>query len=486
MNHNNWKMPAAFTTFLTLLLNACTSNEGTLNADSNPLSKQYAQVWLTQGDKSVLFQHDSIPIVSPSQAGWPQVKVDTAIQYQEVEGYGAALTGSSAYLFHHSLDPTQRQRILKELFDPHQGIGLSYLRLTMGASDFSLSDYTYNDLPGGETDFNLEHFSLSRDTDDVVPILKEIIALYPDIKFMGTPWSPPAWMKTSQNLRGGQLKPECYPVYARYFVKYIQAMQNKGIRIDAITPQNEPLHATAGYPCMLMQPDEQKAFIRDHLGPAFRSAGIDTKIVIYDHNWDRADYATSVLSDPNAAQYIAGSAFHAYGGDVSAMSIVHNAFPDKKLYFTEISGGEWAVNFGDNLMWYMKNILIGTVLNWSSNALFWNLALDQNHGPRNNGCQDCRGVITISGGGGTITRNEEYYALAHFAKFVRPGALRIHTNPDPSISNVDFVVFRNTDGSKAMVIANYNIVSKTFAIVQANKAMNYTLPARSTITVVWY
>lgn len=215
--------------------------------------------------------------------------MDTAIQYQEVEGYGAALTGSSAYLFHHSLDPTQRQRILKELFDPHQGIGLSYLRLTMGASDFSLSDYTYNDLPGGETDFNLEQFSLSRDTDDMVPILKEIIALYPDIKLMGTPWSPPAWMKTSQNLRGGQLKPECYPVYARYFVKYIQAMQNEGIRIDAITPQNEPLHSTAGYPCMLMQPAEQKAFIHDYLGPALRSAGIDTKIVIYDHNWDRAD-----------------------------------------------------------------------------------------------------------------------------------------------------------------------------------------------------
>lgn len=149
MNHGNWKMPVAFTTFLTLILNACTSNEGTLNADSNPISKQYAQIWLTQGDKSVLFRHDSISIVSPSQAGWPQVKVDSAIQYQEVEGYGAALTGSSAYLFHHSLDPTQRQRILKELFDPHQGIGLSYLRLTMGASDFSLSDYTYNDLPGG-------------------------------------------------------------------------------------------------------------------------------------------------------------------------------------------------------------------------------------------------------------------------------------------------------------------------------------------------
>jgi len=485
MNSNNRKLSILWLSLLALNISACSKNDGPVNNDPNSQKIGTAKIWLTKGDKSVLFRQDSLPITSLSEAGWPQVKVDTIYQYQEVEGYGAALTGSSAYLFHKSLDPTQRQRILKELFDPKQGIGLTYLRLTMGASDFSLSDYTYDDLPAGETDFNLEKFSLSRDTEDVIPILKEIVAIYPEIKLMGTPWSPPAWMKTSGSLKGGQLKPEFYPVYARYFVKYIQEMQKEGISIDAITPQNEPLYSTAGYPCMLMQPAEQKTFIRDHLGPAFESAGINTKIIVYDHNWDRSDYATTILSDANAAKYIAGSAFHAYAGDVSAMSVVHNAFPDKNLYFTEISGGDWAVNFGDNLMWYMKNILIGTALNWSSNALFWNLALDQNHGPRNNGCQDCRGVITISGGGGTITRNEEYYALAHFSKFVRPGAKRIYTLPDQSITNVDFVTFRNTDGTKVMVIANYNDLSKTFTIVQSNKAIKYTMAAKSVVTLTW-
>ena len=445
-----------------------------------------AQAWLTKGDKSVLFsRQDDLPITPPGTAGWPEVLVDTSYQFQEIEGYGAALTGSSAYLFHRALDASQRQVVLRQLFDPNEGIGLSYLRLTMGASDFSLSDYTYNDLPQGQTDVNLEKFSLSRDTEDVVPVLKEIVSIYPEIKLMGTPWSPPAWMKTNGSLKGGQLKKEYYTVYARYFVKYVREMQKHGIRIDAVTPQNEPLHWTAGYPCMQMQATEQKEFIRDHLGPAFEEAGLPTKIIIYDHNWDHPEYATDILSDPAAAKYIAGSAFHAYAGDVSAMSIVHDAHPDKGLYFTEISGGDWAVNFSDNLMWYMKNILVGTARNWSRNALFWNLALDQNHGPRNNGCQDCRGVLTITNGGGSVMRNEEYYALAHFSKFVRPGAFRIHSRPDQVLMNMDFVAFRNTDGTKVLVAANYNDAYKTFTVRQGNRSFSYSLAPKSVVTLVW-
>ncbi|MGC8866043.1 MAG: glycoside hydrolase family 30 protein [Bacteroidales bacterium] len=477
---------ATFVFSMLISLVACSKNTNPDDPNPDTLRVPYAQAWLTKGDKSVLFtRQEGLPITPPGNSSWPEVFIDTTYQFQEVEGYGAALTGSSAYLFHHSLDANLRQQILRELFDPQVGIGLSYLRLTMGASDFSLSDYTYNDLPAGQTDFNLEKFSLSRDLEDVVPVLQEIVQIYPEIKLMGTPWSPPAWMKTHGSLKGGKLRTDCYPVYAQYFVRYIQEMQKQGIRIDAVTPQNEPLYWTAGYPCMEMQPEEQKVFIRDHLGPALAAAGLPTQIIIYDHNWDHPEYATTVLLDPEAARFIAGSAFHAYAGDVSAMGTVQEAFPDKGLYFTEISGGEWAVNFSDNLLWYMKNILIGTARNWSKVALFWNLALDQNHGPRNNGCQDCRGVITISNGGLYIIRNEEYYALAHFSKFIRPGAHRVYSRPDQVLMNMDFVAFQNTDGTKVLVAANYNDSYKTFTVRQSQKTFSYSLAPKSVVTLVW-
>ncbi len=469
-----------------LSLNACGKRDNPDLPPGNTHTSSWVQVWLTKGDKSVLFtRQGDLRITSTSNVGGPVVVVDTSDRFQEIEGYGAALTGSSAYLIHRALDVTQRQILLRQLFDAQQGIGLSYLRLTMGASDFSLSDYTYNDLPAGETDPNLQKFTLSRDTEDVIPVLKDIVALDPEIKLMGSPWSPPAWMKTHGSLKGGQLKPEFFSVYARYFVRYIQHMQKNGIRIDAITPQNEPLYSTAAYPCMQMQSMDQKIFIRDHLGPAFEEADIKTKIIIYDHNWDHPEYALTILNDPAAAKYIAGSAFHGYAGDVSAMGIVYNAHPAKGLYFTEISGGDWAVNFSDNLLWYMKNILIGTARNGSKVALFWNLALDQNHGPKNNGCQDCRGVLTISNGGGSIIRNEEYYALAHFSKFVRPGAIRVYSNPDQMLVNMDFVAFQNTDGSKVLVAANYNDSSKNFTICQSKKTFSYSLPPKSVVTFVW-
>ncbi|MDX9905665.1 MAG: glycoside hydrolase family 30 beta sandwich domain-containing protein [Bacteroidales bacterium] len=445
-----------------------------------------AQVWLTRGDKSTLFQRQTDLLVMDSLiTNHPVVRIDTSATMQEIEGFGAALTGSSAYLLHQKLDPAARAANLRDLFDPAEGIGISYLRLTMGASDFSLSDYTYNDLPAGQTDFELQQFSLARDLDDVVPVLKEIIEIAPDIRLMGSPWSPPAWMKTNGGLKGGKLKPEFYEVYAAYFVRYVQAMANQGIIIDAVTPQNEPLHFTAGYPCMEMQPEEQGDFIKNHLGPAFQQAGISTKIIIYDHNWDDTQYPISILNDAAAAQYIAGSAFHAYAGDVSAMSTVHNVHPDKGLYFTEISGGGWAVNFSDNLMWYMDNILIGTTRNWSKTALFWNLALNQANGPQNNGCSDCRGVITINSNNGMVVKNEEYYALAHFSKFVRPGAVRVSITIPQLLANMGIVSFLNPDGSKVLVACNHSAADRTFSAQQETRYFTATVPAKSVVTIIW-
>jgi len=445
-----------------------------------------AHVWLTRGDKTnLLSQGPDLSIKETASSNWPFIEIDTTTSLQTIDGFGAALTGSSAYLINRKLGESKRAQVLNSLFNPGLGIGISCLRLTIGASDFSLSDFTYDDMPSGQTDFDLEHFSLSQDTLDVIPVMQEILQINPDIMLIGSPWSPPAWMKTNGSLEGGQLKPECYDVYAGYFVKYIRSMKEHGITIDAVTPQNEPLYFTANYPCMEMQADVQKDFIKEYLGPKFAESGIDSRIIIYDHNWDNTEYAISVLDDPEAAAYIAGSAFHAYAGNVSAMSVVHNAHPVKDLYFTEISGGGWATDFSANLMWYMQNIFIGTVNNWSGMALFWNLALDEASGPQNNGCSNCRGVVTIDQSSGNVVKNEEYYALAHMSKFVRPGAVRIASGADPELSNVYLAAFLNADGSKVLVICNNNGDSKTFTVSQGEKKFSYSLPAKAVATIVW-
>lgn len=442
--------------------------------------------WVTTGDRAqLLASGKEISFISSAPAGQAVLRIDTSIMYQEVEGYGAALTGSSAWLINRKLNPQSRQALLNELFNPEDGIGISYLRLTMGASDFSLSDFTYNDLPAGQTDFGLEQFSLSQDRDDVIPVMKEILKIFPDLRIMGSPWSPPAWMKTNGKLTGGRLKAECYPVYAGYFVRYIRAMKEEGIAIDAVTIQNEPLHFTANYPCMQMQANEQLQFIKNNLGPVFEAEGISTKIITYDHNWDRPDYPITILDDPDARQYVAGSAFHAYAGDVSAMGTVHQAHPDKALYFTEISGGAWATDFAGNLMWNMRHIFIGPSRNWSKNALLWNLALDENYGPQNNGCNNCRGVVTINSLTGEVTRNEEYYAIAHFSKFVRPGAIRISANLPQSAGDAGVVAFQNTDGSKVLIAANYSGDAVRFAVEQGPRIFTVNLAATSVTSFVW-
>ncbi|MEI7982683.1 MAG: glycoside hydrolase family 30 beta sandwich domain-containing protein [Bacteroidota bacterium] len=468
-------------------LSGCKSKQNNDTPDPPaPIDLGKTQVWLTKGDKSKLLNREAdLPIVESTTSNWPLITVDTSTLYQVMEGFGAALTGSSAYLLHQKMDASTRAATLLKLFDPVQGIGISYLRLTMGASDFSLGDFSYDDPPAGETDYNLQHFSLGPDLDDVVPVLKEIVQIEPTIGLLGSPWSPPAWMKTNNSMKGGKLKTACYSVYADYFIRYIQAMQSQGITISAVTLQNEPLYWTATYPCMEMQPAEQLTFIKDHVGPKFSAAGINTKIILYDHNWDNTNYAISILNDATARQFIAGSAFHAYAGDVSAMSVVHYAHPDKDLYFTEISGGAWSVNFGSNLMWYMKNIFIGTALNWSKSALLWNLALDQNYGPQNHGCSNCRGVITYDLSNNQITYNEEYYSIAHFSKFVRPGATRISTIPQQSLTNVQAVAFINTNGSKAMVVCNDGSDNKTFTVKQGKKIFIYTIASKSVVTLTW-
>lgn len=438
-------------------------------------------LWTTTGNQTKLLAKDTTVSLIQKQKDNQGITITLEEQetLQEMEGFGAALTESSAYLMHTKLNASQRKELIRELFARETGIGVSYLRVTMGASDFSLEDFTYNDRPVGETDPALEHFSIAKDQRHLIPVLKEILEVSPRIRIMATPWSAPAWMKTDAKLAGGKLKPEYYPAFALYFVKYLRAYKNEGIEIDAISVQNEPLHEAA-YPSMRMEASEQLDFIKNHLGPLLEKENLKPKILIYDHNWDRPDYPLTILSDPDARKYVSGSAFHAYGGQVTAMTPVYEAFKDKGIYFTEISGGQWATNFAGNMAWNMKNIFIGAPANWSKNALLWNLALDENHGPKNGGCGDCRGVITISEGG-FIERNVEYYALAHLSKFVADGAKRIKTNP---VTAVEHVAFKNPDGTVAVVIHNDANNFQRINIVRGNAQIIFNQEPASVVTYV--
>ena len=303
---------------------------------------------------------------------------------------------------------------------------------------------------------------------------------------MATPWTAPAWMKTNQGLiDGGNLKTSLYAAYAQYFVQYITAMADQGIPIAAITVQNEPLHRAPGYPSMEMSASEQLIFIRDHLGPAFERANLDTKVIIYDHNWDETAYPLEILADSEAKKYVWGSAFHCYAGEVDAMSEVNRAHPDRGIFFTECSGGAWSPNFGANLAWNMENLFVGAPRNWAKTVLLWNLALDEQAGPQNGGCQDCRGVISVGSSNGAVTKNVEYYLLGHVARFVRPGACRI-ASPSTRSSGISQVAYQNIDQS--LVLMAYNHLDRPLDIevlTGNNQAFQYTLPAGALATFSW-
>lgn len=352
-----------------------------------------AQSWITTTDEtSKLKKQDDLVFSSATNAN-QTIEVNPAQKFQTIEGFGFSLTGGSAQTIL-KLDKAKKEALLQELFSRKKdAIGLSYLRISIGASDLNEKVFSYDDMPEGQTDLKLEHFNLGPDLNDVVPLLK-ILAINPQIKIMGSPWSPPVWMKDNGSSKGGSLQPKYYQVYAEYFVKYIQAMKEHGIVIDAITPQNEPLHP-GNNPSLLMLAEQQAEFIKNHLGPAFAKAKIKTKIVVYDHNCNKPEYPLTILNDPEALPFVAGSAFHLYEGDISALSKVHDAYPNKDLYFTEQYTGSGS-SFESDLKWSLKNVVIGSMRNWSVNALSWGLANDEFYKPFTpGGCSTCKGALMI-------------------------------------------------------------------------------------------
>lgn len=444
------------------------------------------EVWLTLPDQSKLLHQEANQTLEPggASADTPYViALDERIRYQRMEGFGAAMTDSSAYLLMRVLDERRRIDVMNDLFTREgKGIGLSYVRVPIGASDFSLHDRTYNDRPHGETDPALDHFSIGYDEAYIIPALQMAQRLNSRLRFMGSPWSAPAWMKDNDHLHGGALRPEFYAAFANYLARFVQAYAEHGIQIDTLTPQNEPLHASDGYPTMLLSAQGQQALIRDFLGPALRDAGLPTRLLIFDHNWDLWRYPLEVLADARTAAFVDGIAFHCYGGDVGAQTRVHEAHPNKGIWFTECSGGGWAVDFADNLSWNLRTLVIGNMRHWGNSLILWNLALDENSGPQNGGCGDCRGVVTIDQRSGEVTYNVEYYVLGHVSRFVDPGAYRIESTALDR-ENPENVAFLNPDGSIVLVVHAARDVS--FAVEWAGSRFNYSLPAGAAVTFKW-
>lgn len=407
------------------------------------------------------------------------INVSENTSYQEMDGFGYTLTGGSATLMN-NMSSSSRADLLQELFGSGDtSIGLSYLRISIGASDLDATTFSYNDLPNGQTDVNLDNFSINPDMANLIPVLQEILEINPNIKILGSPWSAPTWMKSNNSTIGGELLPQYYYTYANYFVKYIEAMAAQGITIDAITIQNEPENPYNN-PSMVMSAEQQKTFIRDHLGPTFQTENIATKIILFDHNLDHPEYPISILNDDTAKNYIDGSAFHLYSGQIDNMSLVHNAHPDKNVYFTE----QWIQapgNYEADLKWHVRELLVGAPRNWSKNVLQWNLAADPNNNPHTDGgCTECLGAITIDGN--SVQRNVGYYIMGHASKFVPAGSERIESNAASEFPNV---AYKTPDGKIVVIVLNNSDVQNALNINATDNPITVTMPAGAVATFVW-
>jgi glucosylceramidase len=465
------------------------------------------EAWVTTPDRTSLFQKQADPIpFRNSAARGPAIVIDRALRMQSIDGFGFALTGGSAELLIR-MTPKARAQILKQLFATDEnGLGVSYLRLSIGASDMNSAVYSYDDLPPGITDPELSKFDLGEDRKHVLPVLKEILAIAPQIRILGSPWSAPAWMKTNGQVRGGALKEDFYPAYALYLVKYVQAMKKEGVSIDAVTIQNEPLNSK-NTPSMQWQLNQQMVFLRDHLYPAFTKTGLKTKVVLFDHNLDRPDYPLALLSDPVISQFADGSGFHHYGGNMDAMTKVHLARPDKNIYFTEQMIVERPGSPTIAIAPTVKRMLVDTTRNWSRNVILWNLAADPNNNPHtdNGGCSMCQGAITIDKD--AVSFNLAYYTIAHVSKFVRPGSVRIGSTDRgdqtvvltedeerPGLKRMAVVentqvlpnvAFETPEGRIVLIVANDTQSVTSFAVQDGSHSANIRLSPGAVGTYIW-
>lgn len=444
------------------------------------------KVWLTSADGSRLLEPQPDIAFGPEAGGERVIYVNENNRYQQMDGFGASMTDSSAWLIYTQMPEAQRTALMTRLFSRTEGIGISAMRIPMGASDFvNGPHYTYDDMPPGEADPDLENFSIEHDRAYIIPALRDALELNPDLILIASPWSPPAWMKTSDSLLRGTLQKQYYAAFAQYFVKFIQAYQAEGLPIHAITIQNEPYHEPHTYPGMRLEPADQAELVKNYFGPAFEAAGLDTRILVWDHNWDGWEYPVAVLDDPEAKAVLDGTAFHCYSGSVMAQGLVHDAHPDRDLYFTECSGGTWIPGFAAGFRSDMKNLVIGATRYWAKTVIKWNIALDASHNPHTGGCATCDGLVTIDPRSESgFTYNFDYYTIGHLSKFVLPGAYRIASSTF-TYNGFESVAFMNPDGSKVLIVSNTGQKDVEFALRWGQRALTYTLPAETAATFTW-
>jgi glucosylceramidase len=441
-------------------------------------------LWVSTADRRLqLSRQPDIPI-DDAETPPGAVIVDVSQQYQSMVGFGAALTDSSAWLMHHAMTAAQRDALVRELFGPPPDLHLNMLRLTIGASDFSIKPYSLDDLPAGATDPTLEHFNVAADLPEVIPTVQQILSVNPDVRIIASPWSPPAWMKTSANLIGGSLLEQYESTYAEYLVKYVDTMRGYGIPLFALTVQNEPAFEPLTYPGMLMPAAVRARLIGQYLGPALARRRYGPRILDWDHNWDDPQQPLAVLGDPQAARYIDGIAWHCYRGTATGQREVHTAYPRKHAYITECSGGVWKSCEDGELMWFARDLLLAGVRQWARGVVYWNLALDERHGPHFGGCGACKGLVTIDSHTGAVTRNDVYYAFGQFSRFVLPGAVRVGSGEtDPKINNVAFLDPHN--GTVVLEMINSHTDAREVTVAQDRIHFHHTLPAQSVSTFVW-
>ncbi|MGW4646517.1 ricin-type beta-trefoil lectin domain protein [Kitasatospora sp. NPDC004289] len=413
-----------------------------------------------------------------------QITVDESVRYQQFTGGGASFTDTAAWLLNSSGVPAAtRDATMRKLFSPTEGIGLSMIRNPMGASDLARYGYTYDDRPAGQTDPGLANFSVAHDLVDVLPLTKQAKQLNPALTTMASPWTAPAWMKDSGSLNGGWLKAEHYGSYAQYFVKYVQAYQAQGVPVDYLTVQNEPT-CCGGYPSMSWNGSGLAYFTKNNLLPALAGAGLSSKVLALDWNWDQyAGYGAPVVDDPAIRNHpnFGGIAWHGYGGDVATQTAVHDQYPGVDAFGTEHSGGTW---IADQQREDMRNIIDYT-RNWGKSVVKWSLAVDQNGGPHFGGCGTCTGLVTVQNGGsraGQVDYTVEYYTMGHLTKFVKPGAYRIASTANSAVPNV---AWRNPDGSKALIAYNDSGTAQTVRVNWGGQSFGYQLPAKTSATFTW-
>jgi len=458
-------------------------------ATSVPRDGGRVESWTTTSDHRLALSHAEAPLRGAGEpvgdATRTAIVVDASVRHQRMVGFGASITDASAWLIRQRMDARQRDALLRELFGREgEGVGFDFARLTIGASDFSRTHYSLDDPPDGTPDPELRHFSIAPNLGDVVPVAREALAINPGLRIMASPWSAPAWMKDTGHLVKGTLLPGHYDAFARYLLAYMDAYAAEGIPIFALTVQNEPDYEPDDYPGMRLNAPARARFIGDHLGPLRDARHPGLQIFDWDHNWDKPEEPLAVLADPAASRHVSAVAWHCYGGDVSAQTPVRDAHPDKDVYMTECSGGDWEPVRSGGLTLQARTLVIGSTRHWARGVLFWNLALDQDNGPHAGGCDTCRGVVTIDSRTGEVTRTDDYYALAHASRFVRRDAWRIASTETGD--GIDNVAFENADdGSRVLVVSNSNDAPRAIAVRDGERGFDHVMPAKSVVTFRW-